>query len=358
MRATSGLSALALLGVAAMACACTPARTSRALVYSSNEEAGDVAVIDPDAGAVVARIPVGKRPRGLRLSRDGKSLFVALSGSPVGGPGRDESSLPPPDRAADGIGLVDLAAGKLVRSFPSGDDPESFDLSPDGKFAYISNEDAGQMTVLDLTTGTIRGRVGIGWEPEGVTVRPDGRVVYVACEADNIVVAVDTERLVVLSRMAVAARPRSVVFTADGKTGFVTGETAGAVTVLDAEAHKPLSTLAVEGRPGAPTAPRPMGSVLSPDGRQVFISNGRHQSVAVIDVASRRVVRLIENVGTRPWGIGTSPDGRKLYTANGPSDDVSVVDVATGRVDRRIPVGGKPWGIVVGSRLGEHAGQP
>jgi YVTN family beta-propeller protein len=80
------------------------------------------------------------------------------------------------------------------------------------------------------------------------------------------------------------------------------------------------------------------------------VSNGRHQSVAVIDVPGRRIVRLIENVGQRPWGIATSPDGRKLYTANGPSDDVSVIDAATGRVDRRIAAGQRPWGIAVGPR--------
>jgi YVTN family beta-propeller protein len=141
------------------------------------------------------------------------------------------------------------------------------------------------------------------------------------------------------------------------KTAFVTGETGGAVTVVDAESHKPLATLPVEGRPGAPMPARPMGSVLSPDGRQVYVSNGRNQSVAVIDVETRRIVRLIEEVGVRPWGIGTSPDGRKHYTANGPSDDVSVVDVTTGRVDRRIHTGGKPWGTAVGRGQGSNLGQ-
>jgi len=102
-------------------------------VYVSNETGGDIAVIDAGTGTVVERIPVGKRPRGLRLTRDGKHLLVALSGSPIGGPGVDESKLPPADRAADGIGLVDLETRKLVRLFPSGQDPESFDFSTDGK---------------------------------------------------------------------------------------------------------------------------------------------------------------------------------------------------------------------------------
>src|SRR5258705_10133822 len=67
-----------------------PALPSGPLLYVSDETGGNVVVIDPAAGQVVDRIAVGKRPRGIRLSRDGKELLVALSGSAIGGPGVDE----------------------------------------------------------------------------------------------------------------------------------------------------------------------------------------------------------------------------------------------------------------------------
>ena len=130
-------------------------------------------VVDADRGEVVARIPVGKRPRGIKLSRDGKMLYVALSGSPRGGPGVDESKLPPADRAADGVGVVDLGTRKLVRTLPSGQDPESFDLSRDGKTLYVSNEETAEMSVLDLASRQgQRARSTVGHEPEGVTAAP------------------------------------------------------------------------------------------------------------------------------------------------------------------------------------------
>ena len=138
-------------------------------------------------GAVEGPIAVGKRPRGIKLSRDGKRLFVALSGSPIAGPGVDESKLPPADRAADGIGVIDLESRTLVRTYPSGQDPESFDLSPDGQTLYVSNEETAEMSALDLERGTITARVHVCDEPEGVTVSPDGRVVYVTCEAASAV---------------------------------------------------------------------------------------------------------------------------------------------------------------------------
>ncbi len=294
-------------------------------VYVSDEPGGRVAIVDPEAGTVVGALAVGKRPRGIRLLADGQQLLVALSGSPIAGPGVDESKLPPGDRKADGIGLVDLRALKVLRILRSGQDPEAFALSPDEKTVYVSNEDSAEMSAVDLPSGEVRAHVKVGEEPEGVAVRPDGQAVYVTCEGANGVVAIDTT----------------------GAKAFVTAENGGVVTVIDAKVHQPLATIALPRPGGAPTPPRPMGLVLSPDGRTLYVSNGRAKSISVIDVGSLKVTATYDDVGARPWGIGISPDGRTLYTANGSSGDVSVVEAATGKVVRRIPVGGSPWGIAV-----------
>jgi YVTN family beta-propeller protein len=314
-----------------------------------------VVIVDPAAGQVLARVPVGKRPRGAVLSRDGGLLFVALSGSPMGGPGVDESKLPPPDRSADGIGVIDLASGRLSRTLKSGNDPESFDLSPDGATLYVSNEDAAQMSMVDVASGAVRSQVKVGAEPEGVTLRPGGREVYVASENDNEVVAIETTSGKVLAHIKTGLRPRAVAFTADGRTAFVTCENDASVTVVDADRRRVTGSVrlprsAATAGPSPPTAPRPMGLVLAPDGQRLYVSLGRARSIAVIDVATRTLVRTIEEVGDRPWGIAVSSDGATIYTANGPSGDVSVVDAAAGTVIRRIATGGSPWGVVFARR--------
>ncbi len=324
-----------------------PVASSGPRVYVSDETGAAVVAIDPESGTVVQRIAVGKRPRGIHLSRDGRQLFVALSGSPIAGPGVDESKLPPADRAADGIGLVDVASGTLVRRYQSGQDPESFALSNDGRTLFVSNEETAEMSVLDLESGEIVHRVKVGEEPEGVTVRPDGRVVYVTCEANNEVVAVDTTTYAVLARIGTGPRPRAIAFDRDGTTGFVSSENGTAVTVFDAATHEVTGTIPIPPTEGTPMPPRPMGLVLAPDGSRLFVSLGRAKSIAIVDVAKRTLLRTIEDVGTRPWGIGVSPDGRRIYTANGPSGDVSVVDVESGKTEKRIQTGGSPWGIAV-----------
>src|SRR5688500_12201672 len=56
-------------------------------VYVTNETSGDLTVIDGTRLAAVATVALGKRPRGLQLSADGRLLYVALSGSPLAPPG-------------------------------------------------------------------------------------------------------------------------------------------------------------------------------------------------------------------------------------------------------------------------------
>src|SRR4051812_44819089 len=93
-------------------------------VIVSNEASGDLAVIDPKSDQVIARITVGKRPRGMTLSPGREQLYVALSGTPSAGPGVDQSGLPPADKQADGIGVIDLTTRKLVRIIKGVSDPE------------------------------------------------------------------------------------------------------------------------------------------------------------------------------------------------------------------------------------------
>ena len=317
------------------------------LLYTSTEAGGEVVVVDPETSMVQARIPVGKRPRGLKVSRDGKLLFVALSGSPRGGPNVDESKLPPGDRSADGIGVVDLKEKKLLRTFPSGQDPETFDLSLDGKTLYISNEETAELSVLDVEDGKITHKVAVGKEPEGVTVRPDGKFVYVTSEEDGIVSVVDTSTFAVVATIAADKRPRGVTFTKNSSLGFICNELGGSVTVFDAQKNVPTSTIKLEGT--KPLQYRPMNSVLSPDEKWLYVSTGRGGAVAVISVEKRALDHLIENVGARPWGLSLSPDGKHLFTANGSSDDLSIVDPSTGKVESQVKVGGLPWGVITGA---------
>ncbi|HEX4708428.1 MAG TPA: beta-propeller fold lactonase family protein [Candidatus Udaeobacter sp.] len=327
------------------------------LVFVSNERSGDVAAIDGATDSVISTFSVGKRPRGIHGAPDGTRVFVTLSGSPRMAPGVDENRAPA-DKTADGLGVIDPVARKLIDRWHAGSDPEQFAISKDGKFAFIANEDDVSLSIIDLQSGQSRGKVKVSAEPEGVGVNPANGEVYVTCEEKGEVFVIDPDAQRVLATVETGGRPRSVTFLPDGSRAYAACENGGYIAVIDTKSHRLLSKIQL------PTGSLPMGTVVSRDGKELYVSTGRGNAVAVIDtqkVSAQRspllsargeregeesIVAMIP-VGNRAWGIALDPSGSKLYTANGASNDVSVVDVKSRKELRRIKVGDGPWGIAI-----------
>jgi YVTN family beta-propeller protein len=314
-------------------------------LYVTNESSGDLSVIDGATLEVIATVPLGKRPRGIHASPDGRTIYVALSGSPPAPPGVDESTLPPPDKSADGIGVFDVAENKLVRVIQGGSDPENFAVSRDGNTLFVSNEDISGLSFIEVMTGKLVQTIGVGGEPEGVTLAPNGKLVYVTDEADGAVSVIDVAARKRLKTIKVGRRPRNIVFLPDGSRAYVNAENDGGIVLLDAVKNVKLREIPL----GTPGEIKPMGLALSPDAKTLYVSTGRGRKVFVVDTATNQPTASFE-VGQRPWGIAVSPDGKTLFTANGPSNDVSVVDLASQTVTRKIKVTGSPWGVLIVNR--------
>ena len=322
---------------------CARPKPAEDFVYVSAERAGDVVALRPD-GSVVRRIAVGTRPRGLRLSPDGAKLYVAVSGSPIAGPGVDEDSLPPADHRADGIAIVDVASGKVDRVLQAGTDPETFAISPDGRTLYVSNEDKGAISAVTIDGSRATLSTPVGEEPEGAAVTPDGARLFVACEASDHVAMLDARTLRLIRTIPIAGRPRGALMSADGATVFISVESAGKLALVST-ADGTVRTL-IDLAKGDKDV-KPMGIVEAPGGH-LFVTTGRAGVVLEVDPASGAVVRRIGDVGARPWGIGIASGGRMLVTANGPSNDIALIDRAAGKVVRKVAVAGGPWGIAGG----------
>jgi YVTN family beta-propeller protein len=325
----------------------TAAQAAGFRILVTNERGGTLSVIDGVSRKVVNTVPLGKRPRGMKLSPDGKLLYVALSGSPIAGPGVDEKTLPPADKGADGIGIVDMTTLKLVNILRGVSDPEQLAISGDGKRLYIASEDTGRGIILDAVTGKTIASLVVGGEPEGVTLSPDGKFVYMSSEEDHQIAVIDTTTNKVVTTFEVGLRPRFTEFSDDGAMAFVSGENDGTITVVNARTHKVQRKIKL---PGEMT--RPVGMAISHDGKKLYTVTGRGKNLLSVDIASGKILATVE-VGPRPWGVALSPDGTTLFTANGSSNDVSIVDAATMKVVGRIPVGDSPWGLIVQKTSGK-----
>lgn len=343
----------ALLAAALVASLPAVATAAGFEVYVTNEHSGDVTVIDGSTFKVVQTIAVGKRPRGIHASPDGKSVYIALSGTPIEGPpqldangnpiferDKDDDDEDKSDKAADGIGVVEVGSRKFVKKIPVGSDPEEFDISADGKHLYVSNEDVKTASSLDISNGRVEKIVSLSQEPEGVAISPDGKRLWVTCETGGEVYVIDIATFKVIGHVKIGPRPRSVAFLQEGKIAIVPSESDGNLYAIDTATIKVVKTIAL------PKGSRPMRVKVSPDGSKLYASTGRGASVAVLDAKTYAVLNTI-TVGQRPWGIVVSPDGKYLFSANGPSNDVSVVDLAANKEIARVKAGSSPWGLAI-----------
>jgi YVTN family beta-propeller protein len=319
----------------------------------TNEKGGDVSIIDGDTLKVIDSIPIGKRPRGIHPSPDGRTLYVALSGRPIEPPpqldaqgnpifkkNNDDDEEKNSDHAADGIGVIDLQLRKFVRRLPAGSDPEQFAVAPDGQHLCISNEDVATMSVTNVQTGKVESIVPVTQEPEGIAFTPDGKSIFVTCETNGDVLAVDARTFKITGQFKVPPRPRNITFLPDGSRAFVPSESSGQLSLIDPVACKVLKTVQL------PTGSRPMALLTNPAGKKLYISTGRGGTVLIIDTETLSPIGTIR-VGKRPWGLAISPDGQRVFVANGPGNDISVIDTSTAKEITRIQAGESPWGVTV-----------
>lgn len=150
----------------------------------------------------------------------------------------------------------------------------------------------------------------------------------------------------VVANILVASRPRYAQYTQDGTELWVTSEVGGVVTVIDSVSHAVTTKIGFDVPGLTKEQVQPVGVRFSLDGKLAFVALGPANRIAVIDAATRKVLKYLL-VGQRVWQLEVSPDGKYLLSTNGVSNDVSVIDLASLKVVKSIPVGSYPWGVAI-----------
>ncbi len=310
-----------LLGSMALAAAAQP------VVLVSSEKDNALTIVDAATLEVKGTIATCKRPRHMQRTADGKQLLVACGDS----------------HQAD---VIDLATRQSLRRIALGDDPEAFDLSPDGKTLYVSNEEDAMLGVVDVASGKRLAEIKVGGEPEGVKVSRDGKLVYVTSETANLVQAIDIASGKVVHNIKTGKRPRRFALTPDGTQLWVSNELDASVSIIDTKTHQVLHTLHLEVKGVRAADITPVGLAMTRDGKTAFVSLGRANHVAFVDVATRRITQLVL-AGKRAWGVTLDAAEQRLYVVNGLSDDMTVIDVANARALKTVKVGRVPYAALV-----------
>jgi cytochrome c peroxidase len=350
--------------------------SDRAMCLTANHTSGSVSLVDLASGRVLSELAVGGGPADVAWIDDSTALVSLLHDDALAVVSRTGNAL------------------QLARKIPVGDEPRGLALSKDRRTAYVALGGEDAVAVIDLKSNGASGatvsatRFPAAGIPKVVRVSTDGRWL-VACSAVPATIYVfdlDTKQLVSERRLFDGAfNPGIPAITNDSqllviphavnREFSVTPQMIDIGWVIDNRLSKlPLPD-------GEPSSQKQLGldirgqavgdayaAVFTPDESRLVVTCGGTHELLVIDFPSipwpkgdpgdflpaamqkdKSKFRRIK-LGGRPQGICVL-DERTVVVANYLSNSVQIVDLESGSVAKSIPLGGPAEPNLV--RLGE-----
>lgn len=173
-------------------------------------------VIDVASKAVRDKIEVGSFPCDCHLSPDGKFGYT-------------------PERDQDTVAKFDTATNKIVKrmDFPKGSKPYMLRVSPDGKEVWVQAAGNNTNNIVDPDSLAILHSEADGQAPVTNAWSPDGKYVLLTHEKDETVTVYDAKTQKMLKKITVGQDSTNIGFSPDSKKAFIAVSGANSVAVID-----------------------------------------------------------------------------------------------------------------------------
>jgi gliding motility-associated-like protein len=275
--------------------------------YIANSQLNTVSVINILTDSLVATIQTGSTPWGVSVSPNGKFAYVTN------------------DNPNGSVSVISTGPNTVAATIPVGSFPFGITVSPDGKYAYVTNNNyAGTVSVISTASNTLTATIPVGAFPFGIVVSPDGSRVYLTNNFTyGTVTVINTATDMVVDTIPVGSLPYSIAISPDGSTLYIANNVSNTVSVISTSSLTVTATI--------PVGQGPTCISLSPDGKTAYVANAVSETVSVINTATNMVITNIP-VGSIPWGVSVSPDGNWIIVGNQGSNTVSVIDAGTNAI--------------------------
>ena len=250
------------------------------------------------------------------------------------------------DDRPNGLMVLDLVEHKAIQSFYLKSAFRGVVLSPDEKYLYVGAGFTGKVVRYSLDANgdvTTSDELALGGYIADLALSADGGTLYAVSNTTSSVHVVDTASFTPKAKFKAGQFPYDMVL-ADNVL-WISNVATSTVIALDAASGKLLATIAV------PKGPEAMA--LSPDGKELFVACSDADAIAVIDTASRKLARTIDQSGDPMLrrhgnvnGIAVSPDGKRVFASHAGFNKVTVVDRESGETAGAIPVGWYPTEVL------------
>jgi YVTN family beta-propeller protein len=248
------------------------------------------------------------------------------------------------DKAGPVLGIIDPVAGKIAARVPIGIDPHCVAVSADGKLAFVANSNShnqfqpggDSISVIDLAARKEVHRVPIGEGARAHDVRVAGGKVYFSAEGYKAIGRYDPARNKVDWLLGLGQKgPHMLVVSSDLNTIFAANHGSNNVSVVDAAEKGPSGWDVTQ----LPVGKGAEGIDISPDGKEVWTANEESGGISIIDVA-KRVVQNVDLQTQHANRLKFTPDGTRVLLIDRETAELVVVDAGTRKVVKKIRVPG------------------
>jgi len=179
-------------------------------------------------------------------------------------------------------------------------------LHPYESLAYVTNINSGSVSVIDLELGKLIQIISCGLGTEGIDITPDGKEVWVSNSRENTISVINTETNEVIDTLTTGNEAMRLKFSIDGKYCFVPNSKDGVIRVYNQKTKEQIEVIEIPGKKNLVDrllyhTPRPVGILMHPNGKYIFVANSNADKVEVIDI---QTFEIVCNIGT-----GRVPDG-------------------------------------------------
>jgi DNA-binding beta-propeller fold protein YncE len=260
------------------------------------------------------------------------------------------------------LAIVDPVTLKVIARVPVGTDPHEVISSADGKTAYVTIYGGGslhELNIIDLIEqkplSNLDTRPLVG--PHGLTFA-DGKVWFTA-EGSKAVGRYDPATGVMDWSMGTGQnRTHMIYVTPDGKNVYTTNVSSGTVSILVDTLLPPQVGPTGQVFPGAkarmewiqtviPVSRGSEGFDVSPDGRELWTAASEDGSIAIIDIAARRVSAKIDAKVLGANRLKFTPDGKRVLISSLRIGDLFIYDALSHKELKRLNIGHGAAGILV-----------
>ena len=275
-------------------------------------------------------------------------LALAVAGCAAEPPPAGPTSADPAPNVPVAVGVPDPLPGMPPVTDPRNvySDAAAGRLTEAAKAArtlvYVPHTKSGDVWVIDQKTFEVVGRYPAGVEVQHVVPSYDMRTLYATDDIGNTVTPFDPKTGLPAPRIPVID-PYNMYFTPDGSSAIVVAEARRRLIWYDPK------TWQIQGETLTPDCAGIDHADFTPNGRIGVFSCEFDGRVAVVDVPSRRLLRIIDmprrNKKMGPQDVKLAPDGSVFYVADAQQNGLWVLDAEATKVIREIPTGHGAHGL-------------